>query len=213
MTDTVRICVVRHGETGWNAEHRLQGHTDIPLNDTGRAQAKVTAALLAGERFDAAYTSDLQRAADTAQAICADGPAPQVREALRERHYGVFQGLTYAEAEAQHPVAFGHFKARTPDFVFPGDGESLAGFAERIRNAFEAIADQHPGQTVLVVCHGGVLDILHRLASGRPLEAPRDFKIPNAALNWLRRERTQWHIEAWALEAHLGDARDELPNS
>jgi len=213
MTDTVRICVVRHGETGWNAEHRLQGHTDIPLNDTGRAQALATAALLAGERFDAAYTSDLQRAFDTARAICTDGPPPRPREALRERHYGIFQGLTYAEAEATHPEAYRHFKSRTPDFVFPGNGESLAGFAERIRTAFETIADQHPGQTVLVVAHGGVLDILHRLASGRPLAAARDFKIPNAALNWLRREHGHWHVDAWAMEAHLGGARDELPNS
>jgi len=213
MTDTVRICVVRHGETAWNAEHRLQGHTDIPLNDTGRAQARATAALLAGQRFDAAYTSDLLRAAETARAICESGPAPRPREALRERHYGVFQGLTYAEAETAHPAAFHHFKARTPDFVFPGDGESLAGFAERIRGAIVRIADAHPGQTVLVVAHGGVLDILHRLASGRPLEAPRDFKIPNAALNWLRREGGDWHIEAWAQEAHLGTARDELPNA
>jgi probable phosphoglycerate mutase len=213
MTDSVRICVVRHGETGWNAERRLQGHTDIPLNDIGRAQARATAALLAGQRFDAAYTSDLQRAADTARAICAAGPEPQHRAELRERHYGAFQGLTYAEAQARHPEAYRHFEARTPDFEFPGQGESLLRFAARIQAAFEQIAAAHPGQTVLVVAHGGVLDIVHRLASGRPLQAARDFRIPNAALNWLCRDASGWRIEAWAQEAHLEAARDELPNA
>ncbi len=213
MTDTVRLCVVRHGETGWNAERRLQGHTDIPLNDTGLAQARATAQLLADHRFDAAYTSDLKRAADTARAICTSGPSPTPRAELRERHYGVFQGLTYAEAAQQHPETYRHFEARTPDVPFPGNGESLAAFAERIRNAFEQIADNHPGQTILVVAHGGVLDILYRLASGRSLQAPRDFKIPNAALNWLRRSPAGWTIEAWGQEAHLGSARDELPNA
>ncbi|QID18485.1 histidine phosphatase family protein [Nitrogeniibacter mangrovi] len=213
MTDTVRFCVVRHGETGWNAEHRLQGHTDIPLNDTGHAQARATAALLARQRFDAAYTSDLRRAADTARAICGEQLAAEARQALRERHYGAFQGLTHAEARARHPEAFRHFEARTPDAPFPGNGERLTDFAERIRTAFEDIARAHPGQTVLVVAHGGVLDILHRLASGRPLDAPRDFRIPNAALNWLRRDAHGWHIDRWADEGHLGATRDELPNA
>ena len=215
MTHTLRLCLVRHGETSWNAEHRLQGHTDIPLNATGRAQADATAALLAAHRFDAAYTSDLSRAADTARAIGRRiGLDAQPLPALRERHYGAFQGLTYDEAQARHPVDYAHFKARHPDHPLPDGGESLSAFAQRIASALDVLLARHTGQQILVVAHGGVLDIIHRLASGRPLGAPRDFRIPNAALNWLRHDApTGWVIEQWAEEAHLGTARDELPNS
>jgi len=103
MTAT-RFCLVRHGETAWNTERRLQGHLDIPLNDTGRAQAAATADALADDRFHALYTSDLARAQDTAQALAAriERPVAQIT-ALRERHYGIFQGLTYDEAMTRHP--------------------------------------------------------------------------------------------------------------
>lgn len=212
MTDIVRFCVVRHGETGWNAERRLQGHEDIPLNPTGEAQASATAGLLRDQAFDAAYTSDLRRAADTAAAIRAGRTPATARADLRERHYGAFQGLTYAEAEARHPAAYAHFESRTPDEPIPGGGESLMEFHARIHAAFNAMADAHGGQTVLVVAHGGVLDILNRMARRLPLDAPRDFQIPNAALNWLQRSTDGWSIEAWAQQAHLSGARDELPN-
>lgn len=213
MSRLVRLCVVRHGETVWNAEGRLQGHTDIALNATGLAQARDSAARLAAHRFDAAYTSDLRRAADTADAIAAcTGVVAQRRSNLRERHYGIFQGLTYADARTRHPDAYRRFEARDPDFAFD-DGESLTAFAARIHAAFDAIVAAHPGQQVLVVAHGGVLDILYRRASGRPLDTPRDFKIPNAALNWLRCDADGWSIESWAEAAHLGAARDELPNA
>ncbi|TVO59694.1 histidine phosphatase family protein [Denitromonas halophila] len=215
MTQILSICLVRHGETTWNAEHRLQGHTDIPLNDTGRAQAAATARLLAAHRFDAAYTSDLSRAADTARAIGERiGLNATPMAALRERHYGVFQGLTYDEAQVRHPEAYAHFKARTPDHPLPGGGESLTTFAERIATALDDLVQRHTGQQILVVAHGGVLDIIYRIASGRSLSQARDFKIPNAALNWIRHEApARWSIDQWAEEAHLTAARDELPNS
>lgn len=213
MTDIVRFCVVRHGETAWNTERRLQGHRDIPLNDTGEAQAIATARLLAQQHFDAAYTSDLCRAADTAAAICRERAPATPRADLRERHYGCFQGLTYDEARTQFPADYAHFESRTPEAPIPGGGESLVQFHARIRAAFDAMADTHTGQTVLVVAHGGVLDILNRMARRQALEAPRDFKIPNAALNWLERGPQGWRIEVWAQEAHLEGARDELPNS
>jgi len=213
MSTTVRVCVVRHGEAAWNAERRLQGHEDIPLNATGEAQAKATARLLAAHDFDAAYSSDLKRAADTAGAICRERAPATLRADLRERHYGIFQGLTYDEAREQHPEVYAHFEARTPEAHMPGGGESLAQFSDRIRRAFNDIADAHAGQSILVVAHGGVLDILNRLARGRALDEPRDFKIPNAALNWLQRGTDGWSIEAWAQEAHLEGAKDELPNA
>lgn len=209
-----RICLVRHGETPWNAERRLQGHLDVPLNEVGLVQAEATARSLAEHRFAAIYASDLTRALQTA--------APSARAcrlearptpALRERHYGAFQGLTYAEAADRYPDAYHRFKAREPEFSFPGGGESLLVFAARIGSVLTDLASRHRGEQILVVTHGGVLDIAHRLASRLPLEAPRDFPILNAALNWLDYDGEDWHLLAWAEQQHLESARDELPNA
>ena len=209
-----RICLVRHGETAWNTERRLQGHTDIPLNATGLAQARATATNLAAERFDAAYSSDLDRARQTAEAIAARcGIHLAFDAALRERHYGAFQSLTYDEARARFPAHYHRFETRDPEFTFPDGGESLREFAERVRSTLEGIARRHHGGTVLVVTHGGVLDIVHRLATGKRLDAPRDFPIPNAALNWIAWNDEAWSLISWAQQRHLQMALDELPNA
>lgn len=208
------LCLIRHGETAWNAERRIQGQLDIPLNATGAIQARATAAALAAERFDAAFCSDLSRAHDTARAV-ADTlgldltPDPQ----LRERHYGLFQGLTYAEAEQRHPQDFARHSARDPDYAFPDGGESLAAFALRVEAVLARIAALHAGARVLVVTHGGVLDVAHRLATGKPLSQPRDFALPNAALNWIVHDTAGWRLQAWADQAHLAHTRDELPRN
>jgi 2,3-bisphosphoglycerate-dependent phosphoglycerate mutase len=198
-----RICIVRHGETDWNVEKRIQGHIDISLNAAGLVQAEATAAGLTGHVFDAAYSSDLDRAWQTAQAV---GRRQQleVRRApgLRERHYGVLQGLTTAEIAVRYPKAYAHYLARTPDHDFK-TGESLVDFAARIVAAIEALAANHPGETLLLVSHGGVLDICYRKATGRDLAAVRDFSIPNAALNWFEIGSTGWRVLAWADRAHL----------
>jgi probable phosphoglycerate mutase len=208
-----RLCIVRHGETSWNAERRLQGHLDIALNDTGIAQAGAVARRLAGERFAALYCSDLRRARDTAAAAgLLLSLEAQADPRLRERNYGVFEGLTYEEAELRHPDAYRRFQAREPGFAFPGGGESLAGVAARVAEALTAIARRHAGEQVLVFTHGGVLDIVHRLTSGKSLDAKRDFLIPNGALNWIDYD-DGWHLVAWADASHLERTRDELPNA
>lgn len=214
MVSPTTLCLVRHGETAWNAERRLQGHLDIPLNDRGEVQARDTAAVLTRHRFAAAYASDLLRARQTARATAEALSLEVVADSrLRERHYGLFQGLTYEEAQARHPQEYARFLARDPDFVFPGGGESLAVFAGRIRDALLAIARRHPGEQVLVVTHGGVLDIARRLATGKPLDTARDFAIPNAALNWLEIAGDRWRLVSWADQSHLDCARDELSNA
>jgi probable phosphoglycerate mutase len=206
------LCLVRHGETPWNAERRLQGHLDIPLSDHGRAQARATAIRLEGKRFDAVYSSDLARALETARSI-AGSATPVSLPALRERHYGSFQGLTYEEAKQSLPEAYAAFETRNPSFEFPGGGESLRAFRSRVEGAMHSFALRHAGQQVLIVTHGGVLDIVHRMVTGKPLEAPRDFKIPNAALNWVMHGPEGWALIAWAETAHLPSSRDELPNA
>lgn len=208
-----RICLVRHGETDWNTEGRVQGHIDIPLNATGLAQARATAANLAAERFAALYASDLQRARQTAaEAAAILEMETRTDPSLRERHYGCFQGLTYVEAQQRYPEGYRRFKERDLSFAFE-HGESLVDFAARIRTALEALAQRHPGEQVLVVTHGGVLDIAHRLTSGKPLTSARDFSIPNAALNWIEYADGSWRLLAWAQQGHLAGSRDELPNA
>ena len=150
------ICLVRHGETAWNAERRLQGHIDIPLNNVGLAQAEAVADRLQrlGQRFSAVYCSDLQRARQTAAAVMRTQELDALNDKrLRERHYGLFQGLTYAEAERQHPELYHRFKQREPALEFPQQGESLIDFAARVRAALQDIAHRHAHEQVLVVTH------------------------------------------------------------
>ncbi|MGD9871526.1 MAG: histidine phosphatase family protein [Thauera sp.] len=211
---TCRICLVRHGETAWNVERRLQGHLDIPLNTVGQRQAEAAAANLERTPFAAFYSSDLTRTRETAATVARPhGLAVRPEPRLRERHYGAFQGLTYAEAARLHPDTYRLFVARDTDFSFPGGGESLNTFAARVRAALEDIAARHRGEQVLVVTHGGVLDVVHRIASSTDLRAPRDFALPNAALNWIEHTAGAWRMLRWADQTHLGEARDELPNA
>lgn len=207
-----RLCLVRHGETAWNAERRIQGQLDVPLSTTGHAQARAAANALAREDFSAIYSSDLARALHTAEASAHLLKLPIRKEvALRERHYGVLQTLTYAEFERRHPNAYARFLAREEAFALPGGGESLRQFADRVNRCLDEVVSAHPGGQVLIFTHGGVLDVLHRRASGRPLSAPRDFEIPNAGLNWLEADNGQWTLLSWAERGHLAEALDELP--
>ncbi len=201
-----RLCLVRHGETAWNAEGRVQGQTDIPLSAAGAGQARALADALDGHGFAAIYASDLTRARQTA-APAAERRALAVRlePALRERHYGVFETLTYAEAKARFPDDYARFKRRDPAYDFRS-GESLEAFRARSLDCLETIAARHAGEAVLVVTHGGVLEMAYRHATGRPLSAPRDFEIPNAALNWIEASRAEWRVRAWAERAHLDAA-------
>ena len=208
--EKTRICAIRHGETAWNAEGRVQGQTDVPLSPVGEAQARALVPALAGERFAALYASDLARVRQTAApAAQALGLAPRLDAALRERHYGMFETLTYAEARLRHPEDFARFKAKEPDYDF-GSGESLRRFYERSVACLGAIAGRHAGEAVLVFTHGGVLEMLRRHAQGSGLSTPRDFEVPNAAINWLEAGPGGWRVLAWAGTAHLDAALDDL---
>jgi probable phosphoglycerate mutase len=208
---TTRICMVRHGETDWNLERRIQGQTDIPLNATGRAQALAMAYNAGHHHFSAIYSSDLSRAMETARAIAErEGlplrPLPQ----LRERHFGIFQGITAAQGAALNPAAYAHYSGRDPHYDFES-GESLLTFADRVAAGIDWMIRHHTGETVCAVCHAGVLDILYRKATGRPLQSPRDVLIPNCALNWFRFDAQGWHVEAWADRHHLTQVLVETP--
>jgi probable phosphoglycerate mutase len=210
MNRPTRLCVVRHGETEWNAGKRIQGQIDIPLSALGHAQARATGNALLGEGFAAIYSSDLVRTRQTAEATAHLAHIPlQLDPGLRERHYGIFQGLTYAEAALRHPDEYARHKARDPRFV-PKGGESLLDLAARIGSACEVIVRRHAGQAVALFTHGGVLDILYRQAAGQPLTTPRDFAIPNCAINWFEIVNGCWTLLSWAERDHLAGTLDEL---
>lgn len=205
-----RILAIRHGETAWNKDTRIQGQLDIPLNDTGLWQAQRTADALRGEDVTAVYASDLQRAAQTAQAIGAALALPvQHHTGLRERHFGDCQGSTWAELETLRPEVAEPWRRRVPDFAPPG-GESLLNLRERVERAFAELAARHLGEQIVVVAHGGVLDVLYRLSTGLELQAPRTWVLGNAAINRVLWTPDGLTLVGWADAAHLADTtRDE----
>lgn len=205
-----RLCIVRHGETDWNAGKRIQGHIDIPLSVMGHAQARAVGNALRDEDFAAIYASDLTRTRQTAEATAHLARLPvQLDPGFRERHYGVFQGLTYTECEARYPAAYACHKSRDPRFA-PEGGESLLAFAGRMAQTFDTIVRRHPGESVAIFTHGGVLDIAYRQAVGQALTSPRDFAIPNCGINWIEVEAGCWTLLSWAERAHLDRPLDEL---
>ncbi|MCX7897341.1 MAG: histidine phosphatase family protein [Rhodocyclaceae bacterium] len=204
-----RFCFIRHGETDWNAGRRIQGQIDIPLSAQGHAQARATAAALVQEEFAAIYSSDLARARQTAEALAHLKHLPvRLEPRLRERCYGVFQGLTHAECAQRHASAYARHLAREADFA-PAGGESLSAFADRVTTTCLALARRHAGEAIAIFTHGGVLDIVHRRATGRPLTTPRDFLIPNCGINWIAIEDDHWTLLSWAERDHLEGGYDE----
>jgi len=202
---------VRHGETAWNAEGRVQGQLDVPLNRIGLGQARAIAYALGKERFDAIYSSDLARVTQTAEPLARVLGLPVRTEArLRERHYGMFQTLTYAEVKLRHPEEYARFRDREPEYDFRS-GESLRAFYDRSVSCLAEIASAHRGESILVFTHGGVLEMAYRFAKGLDLRSPRDFAIPNCGVNRLAIEGEAWSVLAWADCAHLETALDDLP--
>jgi probable phosphoglycerate mutase len=203
---TTKLCLIRHGETAWNAERRLQGHTDIPLNTKGIQQARQMAQAIKNTRlsFDALYTSDLKRAADTANAIVElFGIEARVDSALRERHFGALQGLTIQEAPLLQPAIWQAHIARDLEHELAG-GESIEQFAIRVQTVLDKIQEQHSGQTILLVSHGGTLDMVYRIASKQALRTERVASVPNASFNWIcHQEGEGWSVEKWADTRHL----------
>ena len=211
--DLTRFCLVRHGETDWNAERRLQGQLDIPLNTQGQRQARQLADAVAAAdyRFDALYSSPLHRAYATAEPLArAVGLSVATLPTLMERHFGAMQGARLDEAAQTHPQAWAAYAERSLHHDLYG-GESIQTFADRIHTAVNQLARQHCGQRVLLVAHGGVLDMIYRLASGQPLQGQRMIVVPNASLNWLSHDGEHWQVEHWADTRHLGEtALDEI---
>ena len=198
-----RILAVRHGETAWNRDTRIQGHTDIELNDHGRWQAHRLAEALRDEPLAACYASDLGRALETARAVARHHDLPvQTHTGLRERCFGRFEGHTWAELEARYPEESMAWRKRVPDFA-PAGGETLRQLRERVVTTVTSLAARHPGEQILMVAHGGVLDILYRAATRLELQAPRSWELPNTAINRLLWSPEGLSLVGWADTTHL----------
>jgi 2,3-bisphosphoglycerate-dependent phosphoglycerate mutase len=207
---STRIIAIRHGETSWNVDTRIQGQLDIPLNATGREQAARMADALAGEPVAAVYASDLSRAWETAQFLGRAVGLPVEKEAaLRERSFGEFEGKTFAEIEAMLPEQAARWRKRDPDFA-PHGGESLTTLRDRVVQAAERLAARHVGEQIALVGHGGVMDVLYRAATRLHLQAPRTWNLANTAINRLLWSASGFSLVGWADVRHLdAEARDE----
>lgn len=208
------LILIRHGETDWNLARRFQGHQDISLNAEGLRQAHGAARRLGERRSDYGlmpgagrapallFTSDLIRCRQTAEPIGqALGLQPAVEPRLRERTFGVLEGLTVDELRRDHAESFARWQAREPDFAVPG-AESLRRFAARVEDVLTDLVTRHAGRTLVLVTHGGVLDVVYRMGQGMPIEAPRKVEIPNASLNRLRHDGQRLSVVQWGDVSH-----------
>jgi probable phosphoglycerate mutase len=183
MTELV---LIRHGETDMNRELRFQGQVNVGLNATGHEQARRLAARMAGEQADAVYVSDLLRARQTAEPIASElALAPVPESGLREQHFGQVDGMRVDDIQREHPEAWA--------------------FHARVMDAVHRVVAAHVGQTLVIVTHGGVLDMIYRTARSLGLSGPRQSDIPNAGLNRIRVRDGAFDILSWADTRHLAD--------
>lgn len=208
----IDIWLVRHGETDWNRELRFQGHLDAPLNALGQQQAQRLAQHWRGQPARPLLASDLVRTRQTAQPLSECWQWTTLADGLwREQSFGVIEGLTLAQVQAQHPEVVQGWRSHDPDFT-PSGGESRRQFHARVMQAVQALVQrcaQEGWTSPVVVSHGGVLDMIYRSATGQALGGPRECVIPNAGLNHVRTDGERFEIVQWALTGHL----DGLPPS
>ncbi|MES2718026.1 MAG: histidine phosphatase family protein [Pseudomonadota bacterium] len=198
------LIVIRHGETDWNRQHRFQGQIDVPLNATGQAQAARLGQRLADEPIDVLVCSDLQRARSTAEPLgLPRGLALVIDPLWREQGFGVLEGLDVPTIRSQHGALWNQWVRHEADYALPQGGESNVVFHARVMRALRAVVAAHAGRRVVVVTHGGVLDMLWRQAQGLPLHGPRECDIPNTGINRLRWAGETLQILRWAEADHL----------
>lgn len=205
------VLLIRHGETVWNGEGRIQGHLDSALSATGRAQAVALGEQLADEGIDVLASSDLGRALATAAAIAATTDLEVVVDSrLRERSFGTLEGRTWPEIAQAFPDDYAHLSRRDPAHRPPG-GESAIEFRARVFECVTELALAAPGACLAAVVHGGVLSMFYRHARGLGLDAPRDYTLANASINRFALTVDGWVLESWAEVGHLrGRVEDDV---
>jgi probable phosphoglycerate mutase len=207
--ESTRIIAIRHGETLWNTQNRIQGHIDIGLNEKGRLQASLVGKSFLGAdnpiaEIAAIYSSDLQRALHTAEQIAQAIQLPITQDIrLRERHFGDFEGKTWADIDEHSPEVSLKWRERDP-FWRPGEGsESLNDLEARVKGVVGELAARHLGAQIVIVSHGGVMDILYRWATGQDIKSPRNWSLENAVINRLLWSPSAFGLLSWGDKAHL----------
>ncbi len=202
------ILLIRHGETDWNVEKRLQGHHDIDLNREGVRQAAALGRALLDEPLDAIFSSDLKRAFGTAQGIAIPrGMQIKLDKGLRERCFGAFEGLIHPEVKSRFPEDYAAWQRRDIDARYPqGEfhAETLREFSNRAVDAITALVSDY--RKVAIVTHGGVLDSVYRRANNMGYEHPRDFDVLNASINRVSWDGAHFRILKWGDVTHLAHA-------
>lgn len=199
---------IRHGETQWNIETRFQGAMNSDLTPRGIRQAERIGERLRSAHLHQLFSSDLGRAWQTAEVIgTLIDLKPAAEPCFRERNLGVFEGLTDAEMRQRFPAEHATFLSWDPDYVVPG-GESGTMFRQRVEPGLSALLARYPGQRLGIVTHGGVLDLIFRMAFDLPLSMPRRWSLFNASLSRFRVQDGNWRLDAWGDVSHL-----EMPDS
>jgi broad specificity phosphatase PhoE len=198
-----RLLLIRHGESTWNREHRIQGQLDPPLSEEGHSQALRLARRLAGRKLEALYASDLTRAMETAAPIAeATGLPVQPMRELREIFLGEWEGLYNAELVERYPQQWARWTEEPSWDLIPG-GEGAAAFESRVESALEIIFAQHPRGDTVVVTHGGVIQIaLHRVV-GRPSRGLFPFRISNTSMSVIEKRDGKMIIDVVNDTSHL----------
>lgn len=204
---TTEVLLIRHGETDWNKDKRLQGYLDIPLNVEGQRQAQALSLCLATLKLDAVFSSDLQRARDTAQPLAAaHALSLDVHADLRERCYGVMEGLLRSEIAERYPQAFAALETREPDVRYPPGvnvAETLNEFSARAMGAMQRILTNTEHRRIAIVSHGGLLDCIYRHVESITMREKRRFDILNASINRLIWNGVQLKLVDWGDVRHL----------
>ena len=197
------VLLVRHAETVFNQQRRIQGQSESDLSEAGVIQAKALAHRLARENFSTIYTSDLKRAYQTAEhAATRTGHPITVEVRLRERHMGIFQGLTLKEIEERYPEEHRKLAQRDPVFVIP-DGESTLQLQQRAVGVIEEIATRHEGKRVVVITHGGIIHTFFHHVFDLPFRSWRRLSNYNTGVNIFHRDDGQWSLGCWGDICHL----------
>jgi len=202
----MKLIAVRHGETEWNVELREMGHLDSPLTPIGIQQAQALGHRLKNLGFDALYSSDLGRAVKTAEIIgrICDKPV-QLNSSLRERHMGVFQGLTREEINEKYPEEMATYERIGFLDLIPG-GETAQERTDRSVRSLTEIASRHPNQTIVVVTHGGFLTGFLGFVLGIPFSNGRRYRKENAGFNAFEYLEPNWYLQTWNDISHLEQA-------
>ena len=196
------IIFIRHGETEWNSQQRMQGHSNSDLSSVGQAQIQALGQWMKNVPFDHIYSSDSLRAKQTAEAITQfSGHELKIDLRLREKNLGVFEGLTSEEARKLHPEVFSLFKTAGSKYVID-EGESTQQLQDRALEIVDEIRIKHLEERVLLVTHGGFIRVVMKHSLGLSLETPTRFLIRNTGVFSLVWE-DKWIVSQMGGVSHL----------